>query len=183
MVKASQARKEHALETWRILSWEHDPKGLGTELIELHDLVSPSKLRAKSLAGLGTAMQAWEEQERRHKERQAIELPEKVRTSILFQLAPAELSAVIFKQATKWTSYTALKEPLQALQHLRTSGPAPMIYNLEEDREDDEDDTITIEDREILRLERRDGKRVAVKTPREIGAMRTPTLRMGESQQ
>ena len=34
------------------------------------------------------AIEALEEQERRHKERQGVELPEKVRTSILFQLAP-----------------------------------------------------------------------------------------------
>ena len=37
------------------------------------------------------AIEAWEEQERRHKERQGVELPEKVRTSILFQLAPEKL--------------------------------------------------------------------------------------------
>ena len=29
MIKASIERGEHPLETWRALSWEHDPKGLG----------------------------------------------------------------------------------------------------------------------------------------------------------
>ena len=47
MIKASVERNDHALETWRALSWEHDPKGLGSELIELSGLVSPIKLRAK----------------------------------------------------------------------------------------------------------------------------------------
>ena len=32
IVKAAQARKEHPLEQWRRLSWEHDPKGLGTRI-------------------------------------------------------------------------------------------------------------------------------------------------------
>ena len=109
------------------------------------------------------AIEAWEEQERRHKERQGVELPEKVRTSILFQLAPEKLSEEILKQATKWTSYTALKEHLQTLQHLRTSGPAPMLSNMEEDKEGD-GETIVDENGELLRLERRNGQKVAVKT-------------------
>ena len=29
IVKASSDREVHPLETWRALSWEHDPKGLG----------------------------------------------------------------------------------------------------------------------------------------------------------
>ena len=164
LIEASQARREHPLETWRILSWEYDPKGLGSELTELHDLVSPSKLRAKSIAGLSMAIEAWEEQERRHKERQGVELPEKVRTSILFQLAPEKLSEEILKQATKWTSYTALKEHLHALQHQRTNGPAPMISSIEEEAEDENQDPILTEEGELLRLERRNGKRVAVRT-------------------
>ena len=49
MIKAPIERNEHPLETWRFLSWEHDPKGLGSELVELSDVVSPTKLRAKSL--------------------------------------------------------------------------------------------------------------------------------------
>ena len=60
LVKAALANKSHALEIWRKLSWEHDPKGLGSELIELHDLTNPEKLRAKSLAGVSAAIEAWE---------------------------------------------------------------------------------------------------------------------------
>ena len=52
LIKASMERNEHPLETWRSLSWEYDPKGLGTELLELSDLVSPNKLRAKTLADI-----------------------------------------------------------------------------------------------------------------------------------
>jgi len=73
IIKASMERDEHPLETWRSLSWEYDPKGLGTELLELSDLVSPSKLRAKTLAGISMAIESWEAMERRHKERQGIE--------------------------------------------------------------------------------------------------------------
>ena len=47
MIKTSQARGEHPLETSRILSWECDPKELGTELSELNDLVSTNKLNAR----------------------------------------------------------------------------------------------------------------------------------------
>ena len=85
---------------------------------------------------------------------------------ILFQLAPTKLSEEILKQATRWTSYQALKDHLLALQHLRTSGPTPMIYNLEEQEPEGQDGgTIMTEDGELLRLERRDGKQVAVRPP------------------
>ena len=84
MVKASIERGEHPLEAWRALSWEHDPKGLGSERTELSGLVSPTKLRANSLAEISSAIESWEAMERRHKQRQGVELPEKVRISILF---------------------------------------------------------------------------------------------------
>ena len=58
MIKASIDRGEHPLETWRALSWEHDPKGLGSELIELSGLVSPTKLKAKSIAEISSAIEA-----------------------------------------------------------------------------------------------------------------------------
>ena len=58
LVKASVERCEHALETWRILSKEFDPKGLGTELVELSDLVSPAKLRAKTPARISVQSKA-----------------------------------------------------------------------------------------------------------------------------
>ena len=77
MIKASVERNEHPPEKWRDLSWEHDPKGLGTELIESSGLVSPTKLRAESLAGISAAIESWEAMERRHKHRQGIELPER----------------------------------------------------------------------------------------------------------
>ena len=104
MIKASVERNEHPLETWRALSWEHELKELGSELIELSVLVSPTKLRAKSLAEVSMAIELWEAME--------IEFPEKVRISILFQLIPEKLSEEILKQITKWTSYTALTIPL-----------------------------------------------------------------------
>ena len=44
LIKASQERDEHPLETWRILSHEYDPKGLGSELAEIQNLTAPSKL-------------------------------------------------------------------------------------------------------------------------------------------
>ena len=56
MIKASVEHNGHPLETWRALSWEHGPKGLGSELIELSGLVSPTKLRAKSLAEVCAAI-------------------------------------------------------------------------------------------------------------------------------
>jgi hypothetical protein len=130
LIKASMERNEHPLETWRSLSWEYDPKGLGTELLELSDLVSPNKLRAKTLADISMAIESWEAMERRHKERQGIALDEKIRISILFQLVPEKLAQDILKQTTKWTSYTALRDHLHTLQHLRTSGAAPMITTL-----------------------------------------------------
>ncbi len=70
------------------------------------------------------AIEAWEEQEECHKERQGVEQPKKTITRILLQLAPENVSGEILKQATKWTSYTTPEERLQTLQHLRTNGPA-----------------------------------------------------------
>ena len=169
IIKSAQASDTHVLEQWRRLSWEHDPIGLGTELLELHELTSPEKLRAKQTSGISAAIEIWEDLERRHRERQGVVLPEKVRISVLFKLIPALLADEILKQTTKWVSYTQLKEHLHSLQFLRTNGPAPMsCSNLEDEQARlpcaiPEEDTITTEDGEILRLEKRDGKRVAVK--------------------
>ena len=118
------------------------------------------------------AIESWEAMERRHKERQGIELPEKVRTSILFQLVPEKLAEDILKHTTKWNSYTALRDHLHTIQHLRTSGTAPMIYNLEDQdgwQVLPEEEVVT-EDGDLLRLERRNGKPVAVRaTPPQGG--------------
>ena len=123
------------LEQWRRLSWENDPKGLGSELVELQEPTNPEKMRSKTVAGISSAIELWEELERRHRERQGIELPEKLRISILFKLIPTELAREILQQTTKWTSYTQLKEHLHSLQFIRTSGPAPMsCSNLEDEQ-------------------------------------------------
>lgn len=171
MIKAFTERNEHPLETWRFLSWEHDPKGLGSEMVELSDLVSPIKLRGKSLPEISTAIESWEAMERRHKQRQGIELPEKVLISVLisvlFKLIPEQLAEEILKQTTKWTSYSALKDFLHTLKHLRTTGSAPMLYNLEGQGDEPAltDEEIVTEDGEVLRFERRNDKPVAVRTP------------------
>ena len=57
-MKASSDLDEHPLETWRALSWEYDPKGLGKELFELNDLLTTAKLRAKNTAGISMAIEA-----------------------------------------------------------------------------------------------------------------------------
>ena len=109
------------------------------------------------------AIEAWEALERRHRDRQALELPEKIRISILFQLAPEALASDIMKQTTKWTSYTSLRDHLITLQHLRTNGAAPMLYNIEDHESGQGEEEIVSEEGELLRLERRNGKQVAVK--------------------
>ena len=78
IVKAAQANKHNVLEQWRRLSWEYDPIGLGTELVELQELTSPARLRAKNAAGISAAVERWEALERRHRERQGIQLAEKI---------------------------------------------------------------------------------------------------------
>ena len=168
VIKAAQSSYAHVLEQWRKLSWEYDPKGLGSELVELHDLTSPEKIRAKTTGGISAAIELWEDLERRHKERNGLELPEKIRISILFKLIPADLADEILKQTTKWSSYTVLKNHLLALQFLRTKGQAPMISNLEEGGTQPsvpsgEVEIVMTEDGELLRLEKREGKRVAVR--------------------
>ena len=124
------------------------------------------------------AIESWEAMERRHTERQGIVLQEKMRIMILFELVPVKLKEEIMKQTTKWDSYTALRDHLHSLQHLRTTGAAPMVYNLE-----DQDgwqvlpeDEIATEDGDIFRLERRNGKPFAVRTtPPQGGTNQRPT--------
>ena len=53
---------------------------------------------------MGAAIETWEEQERRHKERQGVEFPEKTRIAVLFQLAPKKVSEELLKQTTNPTS-------------------------------------------------------------------------------
>ena len=57
-MKASSDRDEHPLETWSAAIWECDPKGLGTGLFELNDLLISAKLRAKNTAGIIMALEA-----------------------------------------------------------------------------------------------------------------------------
>ena len=158
IVKAAQADKLNVLEQWRRLSWEYDPIGLGTELLELQELMSPERLRAKTTAGISAAIESWENLERRHRDRQGILLPDKLRISVLFKLVPASLADEILKQTTKWSSYTQLKEHLHSIQFLRTKGPAPMsCSNLEEEPqgpspEPSEEDTFTNEDGDLFEV-------------------------------
>merc|ERR1712224_776072 len=114
---------------------------------------------------IANAVQAWQELERRHLERQDVKIPEKLRISILFKLIPTELCKDFISQATKWTSYTQSKDHLKQLQFCRTCGPSPMLMKLNEDEpqtlqgssgSEDEASEIISEDGEILKLERRD---------------------------
>ena len=102
LVKASVERCEHVLETWRILSKEFDPKGLGTELVELSDLVSPAKFRAKTPAGISVATESWEAMERRVKDRQGTKFDDKIRVTCLLKLVPERMVADVPKQQANW---------------------------------------------------------------------------------
>ena len=162
MIKAAQSEYLHPLEQWRRLSYEYDPKGLGSEFVEMQELMSPERLRAKNLSGVSAAVEAWEELERRHKARHGLALPEPCRIAVLFKLIPEKLGDEILRFNTKWDSYTKLKEHLHSLQFNRTSGHAPMLQNVEEELAGEALDT---EDGELMRLEKRDGKKVLVRVP------------------
>ena len=107
MVKSAHATGEHVLEQWRRVSWESDPKGLGSELRELQELTSTTSLRSEAVAGISSAIASWEELERRHRKRQGLELPEKLRISILFKLIPVKLAEEILKQNKMYFLHTA----------------------------------------------------------------------------
>ena len=170
LVKGAQADNQPAVEIWRRLSSRYDPRGLGSDLIELQELTSPEKLRAKNVEGISNAIQAWEAMERRHADRQGLTLPEKVRTSVLLKLIPAELSREICRQTTKWSSYIQLKEHHHNIQYCRTTGATAMVMSMEPGSGSDEPtsaDEILMEGGEILRLEKKDGKTVAYRTGRQ----------------
>ena len=93
--------------------------------------MAPERLRAKDAAGISAAIETWEEMERRHKKRNGLELPEKLRITVLFKLIPAKFAEEILRTTTKWTAYEQLKDHLHSLQFLRTNGPAPMLQNME----------------------------------------------------
>ena len=170
MVKASKDKGEHVLETWRILSKELDPKGLGTELVELSELITPEKLKAKNPAGISAAIESWEAMERRVTKRQDTKLPEKIRVTCLLKLLPDKMAGDVLKHQANW-QYQKLKDHLLTLQHLQTNGPAPMLYNLEQSEEGQgaPENGIFSEDGELLRLERRNGKQVAVRPKPQSG--------------
>lgn len=171
IVKGAQAEKCNSLEVWRRLATRYDPKGLGSDLLELQELTSPEKMRAKSLEGISSAIQAWEEMERRHLDRNGFALHEKLRISVLFKLIPIELTKELIRQPTKWTSYAQLKDHLNQVQYCRTNGPAPMMMNLEADQGDQE---VIMEDGEVYRLEKKNGKQYAVKRPAAAASTRRP---------
>ena len=157
IVKGAQADKVSSLETWRRLAARYDPRGLGSDLIELQELTAPERLRAKTIEGISTAIQSWESLERRHSERQGLILPEKVRIAVLLKLVPLDLIRELCRQTTKWSSYGQLKDHLHNIQFCRSTGVAPMVMGNLEPRDLPEE--ILAEHGEIMRLESRDGKR------------------------
>ena len=64
----------HLLEQRRLLSNEYDPKGLGSDFVEMQELLAPEKLRSKTVAGTSAAIDTWEEMERRQKKRNGLDL-------------------------------------------------------------------------------------------------------------
>ena len=161
IVKGAQAESASSLEIWRRLANRYDPKGLGSELLELQELTSPEKLRAKTVDGISAAIQSWETLERRHADRQGLTLPDKVRISVLLKLVPPDLTREICRQTTRWSSYAQLKDHLQHVQYCRSTGAGPMVIGNTEFQSCPEE--VIGEDGEVLRLERRDGKTVAVR--------------------
>ena len=129
------------------------------------------KMHTKSLPEISMAIELGGAMERRHKQRQGIELPEKVRISILFKLIPEKLAEEILKQTNKWTSYIDLKDHLHTLQHFRTTGSAPMLYKLEGQGDEPAvtDEDIATEDGRVLRFERRNGRSIVVRTRPDPG--------------
>ena len=86
----------------------------------------------------------------------------------MFKLISVKLAEELLKQTTKWKSYLELKDHLHALQFMRTSGPAPMLSSIERDDlppvpTAGDADVFDMEDGDFHRLEKRDGKRVAVR--------------------
>ena len=75
------------------------------------------------------------------------------------------MAADVLKQQANW-KYQVLRDHLLTLQHLQTNGPAPMLYNLEQPEASEVADAAALlysEDGELMRLERRNGRQLAVK--------------------
>ena len=136
--------------------------------------LEPLLPRARTPAGISVAIENWETMERRVIERHSTRLPEKVRVTCLLKLVPEKLAGDILKQQADW-QYQKLKDHLLTLQHLQTNGPAPMLYNIEDDEIKGSDwqaipeGEIFSEDGELLRLERRNGKQVVVRPKQQQG--------------
>ena len=76
-------------EQWRRLAALYDPLAAGRSLDDSRQFLSPP--HATKMEDLSHAVQAWENQEQRHRERTGDQLPKDMRRAILLSMCPTDL--------------------------------------------------------------------------------------------
>jgi len=155
-----------AVEQWRVLASFYDPLAASRQLDDSRAVMHPT--RARNLAELGATVQAWENLERRTRERTGEKVPADMRMSILLEMCPTDLEKELVTQQHLFPSFDALKNHIFNVIHSRTRGPTPMLQALEPTTSEPQDydaELVEGEDGELYRLERVAGKARWTKVP------------------
>ena len=114
------AERELGLEQWRRLAALYDPSVAGRSLDDSRQILSPPK--AAKIDDLSHAIQAWENLERRHRERTGDQLPIDMRLAILLSMWFRETA-----QQHLFPDYAQMRAHIVTVINNRTRGLAPMM--------------------------------------------------------
>ena len=118
------------LESWRQLNAYFDAVSTTTMIQETMTIRKPA--RATSFQKFPEALQEWEIQLRRFKERTGTTVDEDECLAIMLIILPTAEEREFYNLVHIYPKYQELKNHIMmAVQH-RTAGPSPMLFNLEE---------------------------------------------------
>ena len=158
------------MEQWRRLAALYDHLASGSSLDDSRQILSPP--RAAKIDDLSHTIQAWENLERRHRERTGDQLRKDMRLIILLSMCPTDLEKELTAQQHLFPDYAQMKAPIVAGINSRTRGLAPMMLmgNLSDEHSNNHassDASVASEGGELYRLEIRNGKKVFTKCRHE----------------
>ena len=161
MVKAND--NGTGVEMWRQLNAYFDATSIQSIIQETRAIRMPA--RATSLQKFPEALQEWETQLRRFKERTNKTVDTDECLAIMLAILPDAESKEFNNMLPLYPTYEDMKKQIMDAVQYRTTGPSPMLFNLEEGGEGDVFEMETENgDLELYRIETVNGKRQLVRS-------------------
>ena len=149
-------RGDGCLEVWRTLVSLYDPDNDTTRLDEPTFIMSPGG-KAKSLGDVQGILSRWEDAiNHRTKTLGKSPLDDDLKRSVLLKILPDTEEKELRNQIILYKSFDALRVRILEIINERSKGPAPMLFNCDEDTLGEADD----EGEWLMRIENRSGQRL-----------------------